>query len=79
MECNNIYYAVDIGRFSLENVDRLMLSNGQSDQIFQPARFFASAGILNIQTLTPVSVRFSLHYFCLQFPCENLILLIKLP
>ena len=45
---------VDIGRFSLENVDRLMLSNGQSDQIFQPARFFASAGILNIQTLTPV-------------------------
>lgn len=25
---------VDIGRFSLENVDRLMLSNGQSDQIF---------------------------------------------
>lgn len=30
---------VDIGRFSLENVDRLMLSNGQSDQIFQPARF----------------------------------------
>lgn len=24
------------------------------------------------------SVRFSLHYFCLQFPCENLILLIKL-
>ena len=44
---------VDIGRFSLENVDRLILSNGQSDQIFQPARFFASAGILNIQTLTP--------------------------
>lgn len=45
---------VDIGRFSLENVDRLILSNGQGDQIFQPARFFASAGILNIQTLTPV-------------------------
>ena len=44
---------VDIGRFSLENVDRLMLSNGQNDQIFQPARLFASAGVLNIQTLTP--------------------------
>lgn len=29
------------------------MSNGQSDNIFQPARFFASAGILNIQTLTP--------------------------
>ena len=29
------------------------MSNGQSDNIFQPARFFASAGILDIQTLTP--------------------------
>ncbi len=44
---------IDIGRFSLENVDRLSLNNGQSDDIFQPARLFASAGILNIQTLTP--------------------------
>lgn len=44
---------IDISRFSLDNVDRLSLSNGQSDNIFQPARFFASAGILNIQTLTP--------------------------
>lgn len=44
---------VDIGRFSLDNVDRLTLSNGQSDNIFQPARLFASAGVLNIQTLTP--------------------------
>lgn len=44
---------IDIGRFSLTNVDRLSLSNGQNDNIFQPARFFASAGILNIQTLTP--------------------------
>lgn len=44
---------VDIGRFSLTNVDRLSLSNGQSESIFQPARLFASAGILNIQTLVP--------------------------
>lgn len=44
---------VDIGRFSLNNVDRLSLSNGQSEPIFQPARLFASAGILNIQTLIP--------------------------
>lgn len=44
---------IDIGRFSLENVDRLTLNNGQGDNIFQPARFFASAGILNIETLTP--------------------------
>ena len=44
---------IDISRFSLDNVDQLSLSNGQSDNIFQPARFFASAGILDIQTLTP--------------------------
>lgn len=44
---------IDIGRFSLDNVDQLTLTNGQSDNIFQPARFSASAGILNIQTLTP--------------------------
>lgn len=44
---------IDIGRFSLDNVDRLSLNNGQSDNIFQPARFFASAGLLDIRTLTP--------------------------
>ena len=44
---------IDIGRFSLDNVDMLSLSNGQSDNIFQPARLFASASVLNIRTLTP--------------------------
>ncbi|KAA6332737.1 TonB-dependent receptor [termite gut metagenome] len=44
---------IDIGRFSLENIAQLSLSNGQNDNIFQPARFFASAGVLNIQTVTP--------------------------
>lgn len=44
---------IDIGRFSLDNVDMLSLNNGQSDQIFQPARLFASASVLNIKTLTP--------------------------
>ena len=44
---------IDIGRFSLENVDQLSLSNGQNDYLFQSARFFASAGLLNIQTLAP--------------------------
>lgn len=48
---------IDIGRFSLDNVDRLSLNNGQSDNIFQPARFFASAGLLNIQTLTPQFIK----------------------
>ena len=44
---------IDLGRFSLENVDLISLSSGQSDNIFQPARLFASASVLNIKTLTP--------------------------
>ncbi len=44
---------IDIGRFSLENIDLLSLSTGQSDNIFQPARLFASASVLNIQTISP--------------------------
>lgn len=44
---------IDIGRFSLENVEQLSLVSGQSDQIFQPARLLASASVLRIQTTTP--------------------------
>ncbi len=43
----------DIGRFSLENVETLSLNSGHSDAIFQPARIFASASVLNIQTIAP--------------------------
>ncbi len=44
---------IDIGRFSLENVDNISLSIGQSNNIFQPARMFASASVLNIQSQKP--------------------------
>ncbi len=44
---------VDISRFSLDNVDMVSLSIGQSDDIFQTARMFASSGVLNIQTARP--------------------------
>ena len=44
---------IDISRFSLDNIDMLSLSNGQSDQIFQPARQYASAAVLNIITMAP--------------------------
>ncbi len=44
---------IDIGRFSLDNVEMLSLSSGQSDQIFQPARLFASAAVLDIRTPEP--------------------------
>lgn len=44
---------IDIGRFSLQNVEMLSLNNGQNDQIFQAARLFASASVLTIQTKRP--------------------------
>lgn len=44
---------IDIGRFSLDNLAYLSLMIGQSDNIFQPARTFNSAGILTIKTLQP--------------------------
>jgi vitamin B12 transporter len=44
---------IDLGRFSLDNMDMISLSSGQSDNIFQPARLFASASVLNIQTMSP--------------------------
>ncbi len=44
---------VDIGRFSLDNVDQVLLSIGQSDDIFQTARMYASAGALSLKTRRP--------------------------
>jgi len=49
---------IDIGRFSLENVDMLSLNVGQSDNIFQSAQLFASASLINIRTKTPA---FEIH------------------
>lgn len=45
---------VDISRFSLDNIEMISLSIGQSDKIFQTARMYASSGALNIQSATPV-------------------------
>lgn len=44
---------VDIGRFSLDNISMISLNIGQSDNIFQTARSFASVGVLNLETVTP--------------------------
>lgn len=44
----------DLSRFSIENVDLLSLSIGDGNSIFQPARIFASSGVLTIQTRRPV-------------------------
>lgn len=44
---------IDIGRFSLDNVSTLTLAVGQDDNLLQPARLYASAGVLNIETEKP--------------------------
>lgn len=45
--------AVDIGRFSLDNVEMLSLTVGQSDDIFLSAREYASAGLLALFSKRP--------------------------
>lgn len=44
---------VDISRYSLGNVSELSLTIGQTDDIYQSAKAFASAGVLSIKTITP--------------------------
>lgn len=45
---------IDLGKLSLDNVETIGLASGQSDNILQPARLFASAGVMYIRTLRPV-------------------------
>ncbi len=44
---------IDIGRFSLDNISTLSLAVGQEENLLQPARLYASAGVLNIETEKP--------------------------
>ena len=44
----------DLSRFSIENVDLISLNIGDGNSIFQPARVFASSGVLTIRTHCPV-------------------------
>lgn len=45
---------IDIGRFSLDDIDMLSLSIGQNENLMQPARLFASAGVLSIYGKNPL-------------------------
>ena len=47
---------VDLGQFSLDNVEEISLYNGQKSAIFQPASEFASAGAVYIRTRRPLFV-----------------------
>lgn len=44
---------IDIGRFSLDNVERLTLHNGQDDRIFRSAQSFAASSVLEITSVAP--------------------------
>ena len=44
---------VDLGRFSLDNMEAVTLYNGQKSAIFQPAKDFGSAGSIYLQSRVP--------------------------
>ena len=45
---------IDLGQFSLDNIEALSLYNGQKSEILQPAKDFGSAGTIYMRTRTPV-------------------------
>lgn len=47
---------VDLGRFSMDNVEEIALYNGQKAEIFQPARDYGTSGSVYIRTRRPVFV-----------------------
>lgn len=44
---------IDLGKFSLDNIEEIALYNAQKSAIFQPARDFASSGSVYIRTRRP--------------------------
>ncbi len=45
---------IDLGQFSLDNIEALSLYNGQKSEILQPAKDFGSAGTIYMKTRTPL-------------------------
>lgn len=45
---------IDLGQFSLDNIESLSLYNGQKSEILQPAKDFGSAGSIYMRTRKPV-------------------------
>jgi outer membrane cobalamin receptor len=44
---------IDLGRFSLDNIAEISLTNGQPNDIFQSARAFSAGGVLSLKTKLP--------------------------
>lgn len=58
---------IDLGKFSLDNMESISLYNGQKSEIFQPAKDFGSSGTIYLRSRTPYfdsdkkqNIRFSL-------------------
>ena len=45
---------IDLGQFSLDNIEALSLYNGQKSEILQPAKDFGAAGTIYMRTRTPI-------------------------
>lgn len=45
---------IDLGQFSLDNIEAISLHNGQRSALLQPARDFGNAGTVYLRTRTPV-------------------------
>ena len=45
---------IDLGKFSLDNIESISLYNGQKSEIFQPAKDYGSAGTIYLRSRTPV-------------------------
>ncbi len=45
---------IDLGQFSLDNIEMVSLYNGQKSEILQPAKDFGSAGTIYMRTRMPV-------------------------
>lgn len=44
---------IDLGKYSLDNIEEISFYNGQKSEIFQPARDFGSAGTIYLKTRRP--------------------------
>ena len=62
---------IDLGQFSLDNIEEITLYNGQKSAIFQPASDFGNAGSIYIRTKAPVfsihNSQFTIHNYNLRF------------
>ncbi|MGV4414490.1 TonB-dependent receptor [Chryseobacterium sp. T1] len=45
---------IDLGRFSLDDLEEISLYNGQKSEIFQPAKDFGSSGSIYLQPKNPI-------------------------